>query len=250
MGSRTFALFTCAFLLALLVNTPASLLDKILQSASQGRVVLANTSGTIWKGSATPALRTQAKQYIALQPLHWNIDLLSPLSGSIKIRLQWNDQPAASAMDATFFPGGIELRHVRLPLPAQALSEISPMLNTAQFRGQLQIQSDQVTFSSHGMKGTAVIDWQQASSALSSIDPLGNYRLVLNGAGDRIHIVLTTSSGMLLLEGQGAWLSGQGLEFHGKAQASSENHDNLAELLHHLGPEVSPGVHGFSLAQK
>jgi hypothetical protein len=51
----------------------------------------------------------------------------------------------------------------------------------------------------------------------------------------------------LLLEGDGIWLTGQGLEFHGKAQASAGNNDNLKELLNHLGPETNPGVHSFNL---
>ena len=97
------------------------------------------------------------------------------------------------------------------------------------------------------MEGAAIVDWQQASSALSSIAPLGDYRLALNGAGNNIHIGLSTTTGILVLEGDGNWLGGRGLEFHGKAQASAGNYENLTELLHHLGPEISPGMHAFNL---
>jgi hypothetical protein len=76
---------------------------------------------------------------------------------------------------------------------------------------------------------------------------LGDYRLTLVGAGDHIKIGLTTISGILQLGGDGDWLTGRGLEFHGKAQASAGSNDSLKELLNHLGPEAGPGVHSFNL---
>lgn len=247
MGKRTFVFFAFAFLLTSLVTAPASLLDKFLQYATHGRLALANTSGTVWNGAATPALRTQEGHFIVLQALHWIIDPISPFTGKLKIQLRWDDMPAIPVMDAVISPKQIALHHARIPLPAQVLSEAVPALKPVQFRGQLQIQSDYLAFSAHGTEGSVSVDWQQAGSALSSISPLGNYRLALNGAGDRININLTTVSGIMLLEGQGNWLAGRGLEFHGKAQASAEGRDSLTELLQHLGPEESPGVHSFNL---
>lgn len=247
MGKRIVALFASVYLLTLLITAPASLLDKGVQYASQGRVVLANAGGSVWDGSAIPALRTQDGSLVALPFLRWKIAAPSLLTGKIQVRLQWDDQPPASATDAVLSFSQVELHHVLLQLPASILGEASPTLKPAQFRGQLGIQSDRLVFSSRGMEGAAIVDWRQASSALSAIAPLGDYRLALNGAGDRIHTVLTTTSGILLLEGDGNWLTGRGLEFHGKAQASAGNYDNLTELLHHLGPEISPGVHGFNL---
>lgn len=247
MGQRIFALFASAFLLTLLITAPASLLDRCVQYASQNHLLLANASGTVWNGSATLALRTQDGRLIALPFLRWEIAVPVLLTGKIQARLQWDDQPPTSTMEAIISFNQIELHRVLLLLPARVLEESSPILKPAQFRGQLQIQGDHIVFSNRGMDGVAVVDWRQASSVLSSIAPLGSYRLVLNGAGDRIHIGLTTISGVLLLEGDGNWLAGQGLEFHGKAQASAGNYDNLTELLHHLGPEVSQGVHSFNV---
>ena len=247
MGRYTIAFFIFAYLATLLITAPASLLDRYLQFVFQGRLTLANASGTIWNGSATPALRTKEGRLIALHALRWDVDALSPFTGKIKARLQWNDLTAPSAMEAAISFNRIELQHAFFLLPARMLSEVSPILKPSQLRGQLQLQSEQLIFSRHGIDGSAIIDWQQASSALSSIDPLGNYRLTLNGAGGRINIGLSTTSGALLLEGQGSWSVARGLEFHGKAHASPGNHDNLSELLHHIGPEVSPQVYAFNL---
>ena len=247
MGRHTVALFIFAYLITLLITAPASLLDRYMQYVSRGRLVLANASGTIWHGSATPALRSQEGRLIALQTLHWDVAALSMLTGKIKVLLQWNGLPTAKAMEAALSFDQIELHHALFLLPARMLSEISPILKPSQLRGQLKLQSEHLIFSRHGIDGSAIIDWQQASSALSSIDPLGNYHLTLNGAGESINIGLATTSGALLLEGQGSWSAARGLEFHGKAHASPGNQDNLSELLHHIGPEISPQVYAFNL---
>jgi len=247
MSKRILALFASVYLLTLIITAPASLLDKLLQYTTQGRLLLANTSGTIWNGSAMPTIRAQDGDLVAMSFLHWKINMPSLFTGKIQVGLQWDGQSPASATEAIITAKQIELHRVLLQAPARVLDEVSPIFKPAQFRGQLRIQSDLLVLSGRGMDGAAVVDWYQASSALSSIAPLGDYRLALNGAGNRIQIGLTTTAGMLLLEGDGNWQAGQGMEFHGKAQASAGNHDNLTELLHHLGPEVSPGVHSFTL---
>lgn len=247
MGKSTIALFSFAYLLALLVNTPASLLDKYLQHASQGRLALANVSGTLWHGVATPAIRTQEGALVVLHPLRWKIIFASLFNGKIKAQLQWDEPSSASPMDAFVSFNQIELHHVLLRFPARLLSEVSIMLKPAQFHGQIQLQSERLIFSRHGIDGAAIADWQHAGSALGGIDPLGNYRLALNCTGNRINIALTTNSGILLLDGQGSWLAGRGLEFYGRAKASSGNYDSLKELLHYLGPEESVGVHSINL---
>jgi len=247
IGKRVLALFVLAYLLTLLITAPASLLDRGVQYMTDGRLLLANASGTVWQGGATPALRGRTGSFIALEPLHWDVAVLPLFTAEIKTRLQWDDLPPASAMETIISFKQIELQHALLLLPAQVLEEISPMLKPAQFRGQLQIQSDRLILSKLGIEGTAVVDWQQASSALSSIAPLGNYRLTLNGVSETINIGLATTSGVLLLEGQGNWSAARGLEFHGKARAAEGKQDSLAELLSHLGPQETPGVHTITL---
>jgi general secretion pathway protein N len=247
MSKRIVFIFALSFLLTLFVTAPAAILDWSLQRASQGKILLANANGTIWNGSAIPALRTSENRFVTLPFLHWEISLQSIFSGKILIRLLWDNQQSSQATEALLSFNQLELRHTLLRLPARVLEEVSPILKAAQFRGELQIESSSLVFSKRGMEGTALVDWRQASSALSPVAPLGDYHLELVGTGERLNIALTTHSGMLFLEGEGNWLASRGLEFHGKAHATSGNNNNLADLLSHLGPEISPGVHDFNL---
>jgi len=250
MGKRTLGLFSLAYLLTLFITAPASLLDWGLQLASQGRLFMANASGSLWNGSATPAFRAQDGSLVSLPFLHWEITVPSLLTGKIHARLLWDNQPPASATEAILSFNRIELLHPQLQLPARLMTEASPVLKPAQFQGQLIIQGDRVIFSKAGMEGTAFVDWRQASSALCSIAPLGDYHLTLTGTGDRINIGLSTNSGVLVLDGAGSWLKERGLEFQGKAHAAAGNDENLSELLHNLGPEISQGVHSFNVTPR
>ncbi len=249
-GKGAVALFVFIFLLTLLITAPASLLNRYLQNATGGRLVLANTGGTIWSGSATPALRPQTGYALALQPLRWEVAVLPLLGGKIAVRLQWDVPPAAPPMSAIVSFDRAELHQARLLLPARIIEEASPVLKPARLHGQLQIQSEKIAFSKSGIEGGATVDWLQAGSVFSSVNPLGDYRLTLSGAGDHVRIGLATISGKLLLEGQGGWSVARGLEFRGRAQASPEYREILAELLRNLGPEESPGVHGFNLTPR
>ncbi len=243
-------LFALAYLFSLAIMAPASLLDELVRHYSQGRLAMANTSGTIWKGAAIPVLITGDGHLIATQYLRWDIDFLPLLKGMIRARLLWDDQPQGSATEVQVSGGQVELSHALIPLPARLLNETSPILKPAEFRGQLEIRSNHLVYSRRGMDGVAIADWLNAGSALSSIDPLGNYRLRLNGAGNSVSVDLSTTSGVLVLDGQGKWSAASGLDFQGRARASAGNQERLNELLRNLGPEQSPGVFTFNLTPR
>lgn len=240
-------LFALAYLVSLFIMAPASLLDELVGHYSQGRLAMANTSGTIWKGTATPAFISRDTKLISTQPLRWEIDLLPLFKGKLRARLQWVDLPQDAATEVQVSGGQVELDHAVIPLPARLLNEASAILKPAQFRGQLEIRSDHLVFSRLGMDGVANVDWLNAGSVLSSIDPLGNYRLRLNGAGNSCSVDLSTTSGVLVLDGQGKWSAAGGLDFRGRARASAGNEARLNELLRNLGPEQSPGIFTFNL---
>ena len=247
INKYTLIIFSLAFTLTLIITAPAALLNSWMQRATQGQLVLANTGGTVWHGSGTPALPQRAGGFIALGPLHWDVALLPLFSGELKIILRWDNAPQAVPMEVLLSPSRLELNHLRLNLPAAALGEISPLMQPAQLQGQMQIQSEHLIVTPQGMEGVAKADWLNAGSALSAINPLGKYHLTFTGSGERLHIVLATTSGALILDGQGDWSRARGLEFHGKARAAEGKQDSLAELLAHLGPAETAGVHTLTL---
>jgi len=247
IGWRALAIFAIAFIISLIVTAPATLLARMVEGGSNGRLLLANTSGTLWQGSATPAIRQHSGNLLVLEKLRWDVAVMPLFTGKVTILLRWDNVVQEQAMAVTIAFGQIEFRNALLPLPAGVLGELSPMLQPVQLSGQMFIKSDQFSFSGQGINGIAVADWLNAGSVLSAMNPLGSYRINLAGSGQQLDVSLMTFSGALLLEGKGSFERNQGLRFQGTARAAPDSKDSLNELLGNFGPEIAPGVHSLSL---
>lgn len=247
IGWRAFALFGIAFVVMLVVTAPAALLAKVAESVSGGQLILANATGTVWQGQARPAIRQRSGSLLAMEQLHWDIAVLPLFTGKIIIHLGWDNVAQAQPMVATISFSQIEMRNAVIPLQASILGELSPVLQPVQLSGQMQIRSEQFTFSRQGLNGIAVADWLNAGSVMSSVNPLGSYRINLAGAGENLDISLVTLSGALLLEGKGSFIPKQGLRFLLTARAAADSKGKLDELINNFGPESAPGVHTLNL---
>lgn len=247
MSKWIWALLVAVYLCALVVTAPASLLSRIVEQASNGHAELANTQGTLWQGSANPVLHQRSGSLITLTNLHWNIAASTLFTGKLNFQLKWDDELQTTPMDITVSPGQIEARHVYFPLSAAMLDDISEFLKPAALRGQIIVRSDSLQITRLGVQGAATADWQNASSLLSSIAPLGNYHFTFVSSPAGLDITLNTTSGALLLAGQGRFAPASGLDFKGTAQAATGQEEALRELLGHMGPQERPGVSTFAL---
>jgi len=81
--------------------------------------------------------------------------------------------------------------------------------------------------------GSAQLDAQDLSSRLSTLRPMGSYRLTLSG-GAAPELQLVTLAGSLQLSGQGQWV-GNKLRFVGEASAAPESQAALSNLLNIIG---------------
>jgi len=219
----------------------------VAEGASKGKFVLANATGTVWQGSATPALRQRSGDLLAMEKLHWDIAFWPLFTGKIITRLNWDNVEQSQPMLVTVTYNQIELRNAVLPVQAAVLGELTPVLQPVQLSGKIQIKSELLTLSKLGVNGSAVADWLNAGSVLSAVNPLGSYRINLTGAGEKLDVTLVTVSGALLLEGKGSFTLNHGLNFQVTARASAESKGSLDELLNNFGPESSPGVHTLNL---
>ena len=83
------------------------------------------------------------------------------------------------------------------------------------------------------LQGNLQLDALDVSSKLSTLSPMGSYRVSVHG-GDSPTLALSTLSGALLLNGSGQWV-GQRLRFTGEAKAAAGSESALANLLNILG---------------
>lgn len=246
MKKLTWIIFILVYLGALLVNAPAILLGVTLKHLSNGRIELANAQGSIWSGTANPILHQRSGGLISLSSLHWKLSPLAMFHGQLAMDLKWDDEVQIHPMKISVSHAKVELHHAYIPLSADLLDEVSDFLKPAQLRGQVILRSDSLIITPEGALGIATADWINASSLLSSITPLGNYHFTFSSSPSGVEIKLETTSGALILGGQGR-LTSTGLEFKGTAQAANGKNEALRELLGHLGPEEKPGVNTFNL---
>lgn len=231
-------------LFATLAFAPAQWLAQGVQRLSDDRVQLLAPQGTAWRGSAqlvlsaghgsrvptalpgrvqwqlgpsweglTLALNTDC---CLTQPWRWT---LSPSWGGVHVRL--SDQPAAQPSR----------------WPSALLVGLGTPWNTLQLQGSLALSSQQLELqwqpSGWHLAGRAQLDAHQMSSSLSTLKPMGSYRLALEG-GPEPTLQLTTLEGSLQLSGAGRWGPG-GLRFEGEASAAPERAEALANLLNIIG---------------
>lgn len=241
---------------ALLLWAPASWLARAVANATEQRLLLADARGTLWNGSAVVVLTGGDGSRDA-----------SALPG----RLQWQLAPAAAGLTLTarhacciadelslhVVPGWSRLRLELLPprapgaavghWPAAWLAGLGTPWNTLQPSGTLHVSSPGLQFERvQGrwlFSGRADIDLAAMASRVSTLDVLGSYRVTLAGGragAEPAQILLSTTSGALLLQGSGSMGFGAGgagarLRFQGHASAAAGYEAVLANLLNIIG---------------
>ena len=215
-------------------------ITAMLQQASQGRVVFQDAQGSVWNGSARLTLTGGAdSQDAATLPgrLTW---LLRPAGSGLLIDLQ-ADCCMQQAWQLSLRPkvGGAQLALAdsRSQWPAQWLTGLGTPWNTVQIEGQLNFNSQGLVLDWNAgrltMDGRAQLDALHLSSRLSTLKPMGSYRVTLLG-GTVPTFQLETLEGSLQLSGTGQWV-GAKLRFDGVASAVPERLDALSNLLNILG---------------
>ena len=227
-------------LLALVLFAPARWLAAGLERASGGRVVLDDPSGTIWTGSARLLLAGgRGSNDVAALPgrIGWR---LRPAWGGVDTELSADcctDEPLP--MSARLRWGGAELRigNQRTHWPAAVLAGLGTPWNTLQIDGNLLLSTQGLSVEWNegrlAVAGRAELTASRLSSRLSTLKPMGSYRITLTG-GSPSTLQLDTLEGALQLTGTGQWI-GSRLRFSGTASAAPEREAALSNLLNIIG---------------
>lgn len=253
---RIWALAGCLVgtLLTIPALAPASWLARALAKASDGRLLLADTRGTLWSGSAVAVLTggPGSRDASALPGrLHWSIDLVRSEPGAIELALR-----QACCIDGVLrlrLHTGIGRLRLSLPSgdparirwPAAWLAGLGAPFNTLRLDGLAQFSSSGMSFEHvqgrWRMDGQALLELQDLSSVLSTVRPLGSYRVQVTGGDGSVgpRLELQTLRGPLQLAGQGQW-AGKALRFRGQAQAEPGSEAMLNNLLNLLGQRRGP----------
>ncbi len=242
--------------LAFITQAPAHWLTHAIEQASGERVLLPDAQGTVWNGSAQWVLN-EGPLNIAT-----STNLARPASTTaLPTRVTWQLGPSidfsnlrlamsAKVASACCTPQPVRVdvsplwRGVRVQVsdhtsnwPASWLVGLGAPWNTVQPEGQMQLQTTQLQWTQQAgqerLQGQAELQMQQLSTRLSTLRPLGSYRVRVQG-GDTIALTLDTLEGSLRLQGNGQLQNGH-VRFNGEASAAPDAEAALSNLLNILG---------------
>ena len=235
-----------AALATVATQAPASLVDVALARVTEGRVRLAEASGTVWSGRGRVVLADvvdagdRAVASVATVPgvvlpgrFGWTLSPWPLLVGVLDARIEHDSmrQPVVLSGRA----GELRATPGSLQLPPVALDRLGSPWNTIRPTGALTLSWEDVTLRSGRFDGRASIELQQAASALTPVRPLGAYRIDVVGSGARAQVKMNTLSGPLRLQGAGTWDARSGLRFTAEASAEEPERARLQPLLGLLG---------------
>jgi general secretion pathway protein N len=242
--------------LACITQAPAHWLTQSVEQLSGERILLQDPQGTVWNGSAQwvlneGPLNIQASSHLA-QPANttalptrvtWQ---LGPRVDFAHLRLALSATIASDCCTPT--PVRVDVspmwRGMRVQVsdhtshwPASWLVGLGAPWNTVQPEGQMQLHTTQLQWTQQAgqeqLQGQAELQMQQLSTRLSTLRPLGTYRIRLQG-GDTMALSLDTLEGSLQLDGRGQLLNGR-VHFNGEASAAPDAEAALSNLLNILG---------------
>ena len=242
--------------LAFITQAPAYWLTHAIEQASGERVLLPDPQGTVWNGSAqwvlnegplSSAAATQASGPNASTTLPtrvtWQIGPrfdfanLQPLFNATVASVCCTPQPVR--IDASPLWRGVRIRvsdHTS-QWPANWLVGLGAPWNTVQPEGQMQLQTTQLQWTRQAgveqLQGQADLQLKQLATRLSTLRPLGSYRVHVQG-GETIALTLDTLEGSLQLKGSGEFKNGR-MRFNGEASAAPDAEAALSNLLNILG---------------
>ncbi|MFZ4479593.1 MAG: type II secretion system protein N [Rhodoferax sp.] len=227
-------------LLVTLVYAPARWLTGPLQAALGERVVFEDAQGSVWNGSARLGLSGGAgSNDAAVLPgrLSWTI---RPQWSGLRVELQAEccmQQAWRMTVQPQWGGASVALADSLSQWPAHWLTGLGTPWNTVQAEGQLTLATQGLVVQWAAgrvlLAGRVQLDATQISSRLSTLKPMGSYRIVLLG-GASPSIALETLEGSLQLSGSGQWV-GSKLRFEGLASAAPERLEALSNLLNIIG---------------
>lgn len=226
--------------IGLSIAAPAHWLTNFLQKVSANHLQFSHIRGTFWQGSAQLTLTggNASRDAVTLpERIDW---ALAPAWEGLRVKLRADccmQQPMRIKVAPHWGGFSLQLANHQSRWPAALLSGLGTPWNTIQPQGSLALStqafSATVTAGRVSLNGQLELDANALSSQLSTIKPMGSYKIQLTG-GSPTKLALETREGSLQISGSGEWI-GARLRFSGEAYAAPGREAALANLLNIIG---------------
>ena len=190
--------------IAVAVAAPASLLDGRLATATEGKLRIADASGTLWNGSGNLVLLPSGIR----RSLAWHIDAWPLLSGELRGTIA-TDPDMAQRAEFTYGHSSTALRGLDVAVPMDALLQsvgLPAALGAA--GGSLESRIERFVQTRDAIDSDLTLLWRDASvpaMAPGARIQLGDVRLDLRGTGPEVAGSLSNVGGEVEIAGRVAF---------------------------------------------
>jgi general secretion pathway protein N len=219
---------------------PARWLAGGIANATAGRVLLAEPRGTVWDGSAQLVLTGgPGSTDAAALPGRVSWDLQPRWDGAFaRLRAECcTAQPLDLRVHWRLSGLQVQVGDDVSQWPASIATGLGTPWNTLQLDGEVRLSTQGLSVEwvagRPAVTGRAELVAMRVASRLSTLRPMGSYRITLQG-GTQATLRLETLDGSLQLSGTGQWV-GRRLRFRGEASAVPGREAALANLLNIIG---------------
>lgn len=190
---------------AVVAFLPASLVDGRIASFSQGKLRLADASGTVWEGRGV--LTDGAGTW--RMPVGWSISKTDVLRGVHVVALKPVDGAASPTGALEAVDGGLRMRDVRIEVPAQALFSALPIKPLPAFGGVVSLAANDLAWNQKSSSGGFEAHWRGARVASGdNVADLGTVDLVAVPRDARLAGRVTNSGGDVRIDGNVTYAGG------------------------------------------
>jgi len=234
-------LFAVVLASALAAFAPASLVGRALEQASDGRLILAGTNGSIWAGRGTLLTPKDSARVLLAWTLTPTALLGARVAGELRIG-------AAEPTPFVATRERIALGRIDTALPAALIAAALGPFEGYKIGGVVRVRAERAAIDRAGGAGRVYFEWNEAASGLIDVTPLGSYQAELEATAQGGNLTVRTSGGPLLLDGAGRWSAG-GAALQLTARASGERQQTLEAWLSTMAPKQADGSYRFAWPQ-
>jgi general secretion pathway protein N len=191
------------YLLFLIFELPAFWFAWGLNRYTQGSMQIDPIAGSFWNGNGRLVIYYPSTTPHDLGQARWQINPFWLLTGHVQVALQTHHQDKRITTTLQLTRTSFKLLDTDIEFPATFVGQLYAPLSLISPQGRVKISTTTLLVTTEKMEGAAQMEWLNAGSSLSSVQPLGDYRLDITGADKIANLRLTTLRGDLELTGQG-----------------------------------------------
>ncbi|MDH5633668.1 MAG: type II secretion system protein N [Gammaproteobacteria bacterium] len=238
------------YVVFIIIYAPASLLAWAMEKAGISSFILQQPNGTVWHGHGLIATPAGSNQAAVITRVEWRIRPFHLLLGKLKTSLTFSDEALMGKATVSITPGTLLIDKLKLAAPASTVGLIYAPASLLSLSGNITVTANTFSLSRKQFLGTATLTWRDAGSALTPVNPLGNFEFgaTSDKTGNKASIRGKNLDGPLVFSINGNWDIGgsQMLNLNGFIQPG-ERKQELEPLLRMIGNDNGGGRRNINL---